>query len=300
MTIDIPTRAPEQQAPPEGRRPRRGLGGGPQITFGRTSRTAGKAPLVVGGQPRANLLPPEIILKRKQLKTRRALRAGVLLVAVVTAAACVGTFGIASVAQLQFQAAQSEQQRLVLEQAQYQEVRDVQTTIQTIGAGQQVGASTEINWRSYLTALQGTLPEGVLLETVSIESGTPMQAYAQSDLPLQGSRVAALTFTATSSTLPTIPDWLRSMAKLPGFVDATPGSVKQEDGVYTAQVLMHINTDAFSLRFDPAHMAEVAAQQAEQAAHADAQLKSMVAPVETTDEAADGAADDGTTDGEGN
>jgi hypothetical protein len=278
MTVDIPTRAPEQ---PPGGDHRNRRGNMPESRTGR-SRTVGKAPLVVGGEPRANLLPPEIILKRKQLKTRRALRAGVLLVAVVTAAACVGTFGIASVAQVQFAAAQETQARLVAEQGAFGEVRDVQNTIATITAGQLVGSSTEIAWEEYLTQLQGTLPAGVLLKNVAIESGTPMAAFGQSDGPLQGARVAALTFTATSATLPTFPEWLRSLAELPGFVDATPGSVKQENGIYIAEVLMHINSEAFSMRFDPAHIAAAEAEAAAQAAHADAQPKSLVAvaPVE--------------------
>jgi Tfp pilus assembly protein PilN len=297
MTLDLATRAPEQ-APDDGRRSRRGLKGGPQITLGRPRAAA---PLVVGGQPRANLLPPEIILKRKQLKTRRALRFGVVLVAIGTAAASALTFGVASVAQVQLSLAQDTQAQLVTEQGTYGEVRDVQTTIATIQAGQMVGASTEINWQKYLNGLQATLPEGVLLQTVIIESGTPMIAFAQGAGPLQGARVAALTFTATSSTLPSIPDWLRSMAKLPGFVDATPGSVTSQDGVYTATVLMHINADAFSLRYDPVHMEEAAAAAAEAEKHADAQLKSLVVivpdPVVTD---ADGAADGSATDEEGN
>jgi Tfp pilus assembly protein PilN len=297
MTVDIPTRAPEQ-APGDDRRNRRGFM--PEPRAGR-SRTVGKAPLVVGGQPRANLLPPEIIVKRKQLKTRRALRAGVLLVAVVTAAACVGTFGVASVAQVQAAAAQDTLTQLVAEQGSYREVRDVQDTIATITAGQLVGSSTEIAWEDYLTQLQGTLPEGVYLKNVSIESGTPMAAFGQSDGPLQGARVAALTFTAISAALPTLPEWLRSMAKLPGFVDATPGSVKQENGVYTAEVLMHINADAFSMRFDPEHIAEREAEAAAAAAHAGAQLKSMVAiPVADPEAGTDGAADGSdTVEGEG-
>jgi len=278
MTVDIPTRAPEQ-APGDDRRRFGGGGGSPR--GGRSRATVGKAPLVVGGPPRANLLPPEVILKRKQLKTRRALRAGVVLVAVVTAAACVGTFGIASVAQVQLAAAQDTQTRLVAEQGAYSTVRDVQDTIETITAGQLVGSSTEIAWQDYLTQLQGTLPAGVLLKNVSIESGTPMSAFGQSDGPLQGARVAALTFTATSATLPTFPEWLRSMAQLPGFVDATPGSVKQENGIYIASVLMHIDAEAFSMRFDPAHIAAAEAEAAAQAAHADAQPKSLVAAVPT-------------------
>lgn len=302
MTLDLATRAPEQ-TPDDGRRSRRGLKSGPQITIGRPRAAA---PLVIGGQPRANLLPPEIILKRKQLKTRRALRFGVVLVAIGTAAACALTFGVASVAQVQLAIAQDEQAALIAEQATYGATRDVQQTITTVTAGQLVGASTEINWQDYLVKLQATLPEGVTLKSVDIESATPMTAFSQSDAPLQGARVAALAFTAQSATLPTIPDWLRSLAKLPGFVDATPGSVKVEAGVYTANVLMHINADAFSMRFDPAHIAAAEAAAAEALKHADAQLKSLTAIVEEpaapADDAAatDGGADEESTDGEGN
>ncbi|MEQ1736715.1 MAG: hypothetical protein ABL886_10000 [Rhodoglobus sp.] len=301
MTVDIPTRAPEYPPQSDDRRGRRG-GSAPKP--GR-SRSVGKAPLVVGGQPRANLLPPEIILKRKQLKTRRALRAGVLLVAVATAAGCVLTFGVASVAQVQFGLAQQTQQALVLEQSEYQEVSDVQDTINTIVAGQQVGGSTEINWRSYLLLLEATLPAGVVLDTVKIESGTPMAAFIQSNAPLQGARVAALSFTVNSPTLPSIPDWLRSMADLPGFVDAIPGNVKGAEGSYAVDVVLHVNAEAFSMRFDPEHVAAAEAKAEAAAAAAAAGLsavtKSLVAVVPAaTDETTDGAADEGATDGEGN
>ena len=144
---------------------RRGHRGGPAPRGGR-SRTVGKAPLVVGGQPRANLLPPEIILKRKQLKTRRALRAGVVLVAHRhRGRAASATFGVASVAQVQLAAAQQTQAELVAEQGEYSEVREVQDTIATITAGQLVGASTEIAWQDYLIAAAGArCPQGVVAE----------------------------------------------------------------------------------------------------------------------------------------
>jgi len=279
MTVDIPTRVPEQQSPGDDRRSRRGLKGGPQISFGRASRTVGKAPLVVGAQPRANLLPPEIVLKRSQLKTRRALRVGVFFVFVATVAGCIGVWGLASVSQAQLAAAQSRQQALVEEQLAYQQVRDLQDTIALIQAGQMVGGSTEINWRDYLTRVQNSLPSGVRLEAVSIETGTPMAAFAQSQSPLQGTRVASLNFTVTTETLPKIPDWLRRLATLPGFVDATPGTAKQSDGVYTVSVLMNIDAEAFSLRFDPEHVAAAEAAAAA-AAKSDGTIKSMVAAAE--------------------
>lgn len=291
MTVDIPTRAPEQ-APPPGDRRHLGRASGPART-----RPIGKFPLTVGGQPRANLLPPEIILKRKQLKTRRALRAGVLLVALGVAAGCVATFGVASVAQVQLGLAQQTQQQLIAEQSQFGEVREVKDTIATIQAGQEVGASTEIAWRDYLVLLQQTLPEGVTLDTVAIESGTPMAAFSQSDAPLQGTRVAALTFTATTATLPSIPDWLRAMVTLPGFVDAIPGSVNRAGDAYVTQVLLHIDSGAFSLRYDP--------DAPKPAAASDGTIKSMTATVEdsaaeTGTDSESGDATDTETDGEGN
>ena len=290
MTVDIPTRAPEQ-APPPGVGRRGGRGSAPA-----RSRPIGKFPLTIGGQPRANLLPPEIILKRKQLKTRRALRAGVLLVALGVAAGCVAIFGVASVAQVQLGISQQTQQALVAEQGQFGEVREVQETIATIIAGQEVGASTEIAWRDYLVLLQQTLPEGVVLNTVTIDSGTPMTAFSQSDAPLQGTRVAALTFTATTSTLPSIPDWLRAMVTLPGFVDAIPGSVSRAGDAYLTTVLLHIDSGAFSLRYDP--------DAPKPAAPSDGTIKSMTAVVaDSTADTGTGSvdnADGAATDGEGN
>jgi hypothetical protein len=200
------------------------------------------------------------------------------------------------VAQVQLGISQQAQQALVAEQGQYKEVRDVKDTIATIMAGQEVGASTEIAWRDYLVLLQQTLPAGVTLQSVAIDSGTPMAAFGQSDAPLQGTRVAALTFTASTDTLPSIPDWLRAMVTLPGFVDAIPGSVSRDGDAYVTQVLMHIDSGAFSLRYDP--------DAPKPTPESDGSVKSMTGVVEetgtdtgtSTDEAADGSA----TDGEGN
>ncbi|MGN6502674.1 MAG: hypothetical protein ACTHKX_07195 [Pseudolysinimonas sp.] len=287
MTIDIPTRPAPQQAPAAEKHGRRGLKGGPQITFG---RPVSKQLLVVGGQPRANLLPPEIILKRKQLKTRRSLRAAVVLIAIVTAAGCVGAFGVSSVAQVALAATQQQQQALVIEQAKYSEVSQVQQTIRTIEAGQQVGSSTEVDWRAYIGKLQKTLPAGVKITSVKVDTGTPMQLFPQSDAPLQGARVGAISFEASSKTLPDIPDWLRALATMPGFVDATPGSVRIEGSSYIVDVLMHYNTDAYSMRFDPEHVAAAAAEAAAAAAST-GEVKSM-GPADAVDPASG--------DGEGN
>lgn len=241
MTIDTLGRPTDTAAADKGDRRSRGKA---------TSNGRGdSAAIVLGASPRADFMPPEIHLKRAQLRTRRGLRVGLFFVVVVTIAGCIGAWTLQVVAQAQLAIAQDQVQALAAEQETYVQVRDVQDTVKLIEAGQQVGASTEIDWKAYLIDLQATLPRGVVLDTVTIDSATPLAEFTQSTTPLQGERVASLSFTATSPTLPDVPKWLDGLATLKGFVDAVPGSVSLDEDVYRVNVLMHINSDAFLKRF---------------------------------------------------
>ena len=204
---------------------------------------------VGGGSPRVDLMPPEIRTKRAQLRFRRKLRVGLVGVLVLVVVGCGATWALGSVAQANLLAAQNQRQQLVAQQGQYSDVTTVKSSISVAEAGQKVGDSPEIDWQTYLTKLQATLPAGVALTGVMIDTVTPLKVYSPSLVPLQGDRIATLSFTATSLSLPSIPDWLDGLATLPGFADATPGGVNLSQGVYTATVKMHINTKAFANRF---------------------------------------------------
>ncbi len=211
----------------------------------------------IGGAPRVDLMPPEIRLKRSQLRTRRSLRLVLFAVLVLVVVACGSTWAWNSVAQTSLSVAQAQQQQLIAEQARYSDVTSVQDSIALIKAGQRVGDSTEIDFQDYLNKLQATLPGGVTLQTVTVDMATPVKQYAVSTVPLQGDRIATLSFSATTASIPSIPVWLDGLATLPGFVDATPGDVSLSTGVYTANVTMHINTAAFVDRFVPKKTATV-------------------------------------------
>ena len=210
----------------------------------------GAGSAIVGGAPRVDLMPPEIRVKRAQLRFRRKLRLGLVAVLVIVVVGCGATWALSSVAQTNLLAAQNQNQQLATQQLQYSNVTSAQNSIGLVQAGQKVGDSTEIDWQSYLTKLQATLPAGVVLTGVTIDTATPLRVDAPSTVPLQGDRIATLAFTATSASLPSIPDWLDGLATLPGFADATPGQVNLSGTTYTATVTMHINTDAFAHRFD--------------------------------------------------
>lgn len=209
--------------------------------------------LTVGVEPRVSLIPPEVLAGRKAKAVRRSLLWGVLGVVAITIAAIGGTAVLGLQAQLALASAQAQTGELLAEQHQYLEVRKVQDQVALTQAAQQVGASTEIDWKDYLQKVQATLPSDAAMTSVTVDSATPLATYEQPTAPLQGARVATLTFEATSPVLPVVPAWLTSLSTLPGFADATPGSVSLDETtkLYTVTITMHINDAAFDKRFDP-------------------------------------------------
>jgi hypothetical protein len=217
------------------------------------SRASKNVNVVIGGESRVDLLPQEIRSKRKARVVHRRLGFLVILVPVIVVGVSALVRAQAIQAKFDLSIQQANAQSIVLEQRKYVEVQSIQKQADTILAAQQVGTSTEINWKRYLSSVQATLPPNVTLDSVNIDSATPFSSYAQASAPLQGERIATLSFTAISSTLPQVPKWLIALATLPGYADANPGSVNRtETGSYSVNITMHINQTAFSHRFSTA------------------------------------------------
>jgi type IV pilus assembly protein PilM len=206
--------------------------------------------LAFGGERRVDLLPTELrrLVAAKKMQERLVLAVVALLVVMVLGS---GAANVAAMkARSDLLAEQAQTNALLAEQTKYLDVRKVQAEVSRIKAALRTGASTEIAWKPYLDAVQKTLPGNVTIETVKIESSSPVTPYAQSTAPLQGARVATLSFSARSPTLPEVPTWLDNIQGLPGFADALPDTLaKNDDGSYTVNITMHINEGAFSKRF---------------------------------------------------
>ncbi|SEM89000.1 MULTISPECIES: hypothetical protein [Cryobacterium] len=217
------------------------------------NRRAKDDELVIGGDQRLDLLPPEVRAERRAQRQRRRLSLGVVGVAVVMGLLVGSATALSLTAQADLASEQARTETLLTDQAGYFAVRALQNQVTLTEAAQRVGASTEIDWKEYLGAVQGTLPRSVAISSVQVDSATPLAAYGQATAPLQGLRVATVSFTATSTLLPDIPAWLSALGRLDGFADALPGSVSldQTTGIYTVTITMHVNDLAFAHRFDP-------------------------------------------------
>ena len=208
-------------------------------------RTNNRREVIFGDQPRANLLPPELTAKRHGRMLRHLILA-VSAAVVVFMVAWIGAVSLqAGVAQGDLADAEARTNELVLESAKYSQVRSVQAQIDLTTAARRVGAETEIDWRTYLAAVRAIIPSEVSINAVSVDSGSPWEEYAQSAVPLHNPRVATLTLNLTSPTLPTVPQWLTNLKMLPGFADASPGSItRSESGSYIVDIEININADA--------------------------------------------------------
>jgi len=221
-------------------------------------KTQSSGRLVVGGPAKANLLPPEVGLAARGRAMRRSASALVVLSIFLVIAGFAGASVLALVEQAKLDAANARTDQLVQEQSKYSEVQRVNSMLAAANAAQQVGTSTEIDWKAYLVSIQKSLPSGTLVTNVSAETATPIIDFVQPSVPLQGDRIGELRFTATSTSLPDVETWLEALAKLTGYVDATPGSVtlNADATLYEVTITMHISTDALLLRFDEEARAE--------------------------------------------
>lgn len=206
----------------------------------------------VGYEPRVDLLPIEVHIERKQ---RAVVRRAWLVVVLIAVLAVLGTGAAYSASVSAAADLATEQGRSValLKQEQgYAEVKQVQAKSALIEAGQEVGGSTEIDWGTTLERIQASLPAGVSITGVQVDSATPLQSFTQATAPLQGARIATVTVTATSTELPSIPVWITSLGKLPGYVDANANSVTLSTDAtagYTTNLTIHLDTDAYDGKY---------------------------------------------------
>jgi len=230
--------APQPPTPPATAKP--GRKNRKAIALGATPHTGAPAPrliasrptrkqmLVVGAEPRVDLLPPEVKAQRNASGMRRLL---VLVVIAVVLLAIAGSLGTKVWSQSAAEEQRTEQTRaatLLAQQRSFNDVVGIQSVVALAQAAQRVGASTEVDWKSYLDKVQATLPADVAVKSITVDSSSPTAAYAQPTDPLQGARVATISFSASSPDIPKVPEWLDALAKLPGYADATPGSVSYD------------------------------------------------------------------------
>lgn len=206
--------------------------------------------LIVGGVPRAELLPPELELEKKARAQRRGLFFIVVLVIGAVGVAYALTIGYAAGVQAQVDAENARTADLLAQQGQYIEVRQLAAQVAAAEEARRVGTSTEIDWNDYLTQVATAFSNsGVASLSFTVKTSTPLAPFGDASKPLENPRVAEIVISGYSPTLPNLAAVLDELEKLPGFADAAPGAVSNSGGIYSFTVTLHINSEAYTGRF---------------------------------------------------
>lgn len=204
----------------------------------------------IGGLARADLLPASVREAIKRRPVVRRLVALVLLVAVVVAAAVAGATYLALNAQASLQAEQERSESLLAQQLQFVDARTVANAVDETTAAKTAATATEADWNALLAEIRGTLPEGVLLTSVS---GQIRAADTGEEIPLRQNSVGSFTINAISDTVPNVEAWIAQLETITGYAGiAPPVSVTGGDGaVYQVSIEVLLDEGAFLLRFAP-------------------------------------------------
>lgn len=215
------------------------------------SSAAAQQPLVVGGSPAVDLLPPEVRLAKRSRGIRRGVIVAAVLIALVAGAGSVASKALSLSAELELQAGEARTLELLQEQASFSELTSLQEEIVERTVARAVATSAEIDWRGVITEIRGMLPQGSTLTTIAVESAPPMEAYGQATAPLQGPRLATVTFTVQGGSAQGAPVLLDALAELDGYVDGHIPSRTEVEGLVESSFVLHLDTGALANRFPP-------------------------------------------------
>lgn len=208
-----------------------------------------KASLPLGGEPRVNLLPPEVGERAGARRTRKLL--GLLVIGSLLLVG--GGYGAASIRSIQalgeLSAAHERSAELTAEQSTYSEVTAIAGSTSAIEDARRLGTSTEVLWNDVLDQIATYLPEGAVLASGSLKSRAPWEPELVPLGPLREPTVASLVLVVESGALLDATEMIRRLSALPGFADATPDSVTSTEGGFSTTITLNVDTEALSGRF---------------------------------------------------
>lgn len=240
--------------------------------------------LVVGGTPRAELLPPEIALEKKAAGQRRSLLGGLVVVIAVVVLAYAGATGLSQLSQARLDELNAQSADLLAQQSEFIEARQLAAQVSAANAAREIGIGPEIDWMKYLNLLASAASgTNVGVVTIKVTAETPIVPFAQSTVVFEKPRVAEVTFTGLAGSPAEVASWVTKMLAIEGVADASITSIEDVGGAFSYTVVIHLNSDAYSLRGAPDAATDAPADEPETPATPSPEVSSTPTPTNTED-----------------
>jgi hypothetical protein len=205
--------------------------------------------LVLSGEPRVQLLPPSVKQRERNRQTRRTLVLFVVLAVTVVAAGTVAAFLNDVAANANLVAAQNQTEDLVTAQGQYSDAARVVALVSVTREAQKVVTSTEVLWDQLMDEITGYLPVDSALDGAILAAPAPWEVGLLPEGPLRAPRVATVTLTIASLSVPDAVSLQRALSNVTGYSDSMIYTTLYEAGLYYTTVELTLDETARSGRF---------------------------------------------------
>lgn len=211
--------------------------------------SAGKLDLVLGGEPRVQLLPPSVREREKRHAARRMMVLLVVLALVISGGGTVFAFLRAVQAETALAAAQQRTEEILAQQQEYAEGSRVAALVNQTRAAQQQVTATEIDWLALLAKLAGYLPEGTTQAEVAFTSPAPWEPPLTTDGPLRAERIASVSLVIVGERYGDAASFIDGVRGMPGYADVVITGTTFEDGIYRTSISLSLNADILADRY---------------------------------------------------
>ncbi|MDR0594565.1 MAG: hypothetical protein LBG60_15220 [Bifidobacteriaceae bacterium] len=211
---------------------------------GATSALAGRPRL-----PAVDLIPSYVA--KRQANRSLQIKAAVALVLLVLALGG-GYVGISlwkGAAEDRLATAEAEAARLVKQKEQYAEVIQVNRDLEMTKSALMASMSYEIRWPALVEEMFRYMPEGVRLQSISLQGMSANDVIGASENVFAPPRIGTVTLSVFAPSLDAVSDWLDSFDLIPGLEDTTYYSLSAdqsslavgEDGGFVLNASTQIN-----------------------------------------------------------
>jgi Tfp pilus assembly protein PilN len=205
--------------------------------------------------PKVNLLPPEILERRKFRKVRIRLAAFVVLTLLVAAGGLAWSVRNVSAAQAELDATTARTATLQQSEQKYSEVPRVLAQVEAAKTVRQQALATDVLWYRFLTDVSNATPANVSLQTLTIALNGDTGAAASPDA-LTPSGIGTVTIVGTAATINDVAVWMDAVVRVHGIDASTLKSATRDTGSTSASsqvsfsATVVITAEALSHRFD--------------------------------------------------
>lgn len=209
------------------------------------------AKLVLGAEPRVQLLPQSVRDRERAAQVRRRLAMFVVLALVLVGGAYAFAWMRNDIAKNELLSAQAETTAILADQSTYAEGTRAAALVDGIQVAQTATTANEVLWTPILNDIAAMMPEGTRYSQIVALGQAPWEPALPVEGPLRTSRTASILFSVYSPVVLDAAVVVPQLQGLTGYLDSRFDSSLwvDDEALYQTTIRVMFDREAVSARF---------------------------------------------------